>query len=143
MITLKQFGLAIVVLTVTCVDAFGAGPPPLDRPSPPACCADGLCYPNRATWGLYETRWRRWPTEQLEPTPADTQPSGWTRPEIPGFERRPVKMKNRPRRRQLARPKKLAKRKKRTPGSKPAADDAAVWNAAGHRHSTSSTIAAG
>jgi hypothetical protein len=44
-----------------------AAPPPLDRPSPPPCCADGRCYPNSWTFGWYETRWRRWPVECLEP----------------------------------------------------------------------------
>ncbi|HEX2474212.1 MAG TPA: hypothetical protein VHK01_05680, partial [Lacipirellulaceae bacterium] len=44
--------------------AAGAGPGIpgiIDRPTPPACCADGICYPNAATWGTYPTRWRRWP----------------------------------------------------------------------------------
>jgi hypothetical protein len=50
--------------------AAGPGVPGiLDRPTPPACCADGICYPNPATWGAYPTRWRRWPGEVL--TPAD------------------------------------------------------------------------
>lgn len=51
-----------------------AGPPLLDRPSPPPCCADGLCYPNPTTFGWYATRWRRWPTETLEPIPAGAMP---------------------------------------------------------------------
>jgi hypothetical protein len=88
--TFRQFCAAVTVLALSFVDAFGAGPPSIDRPSPPACCADGLCYPNRATWGVYETRWRRWPTTQLEPTPADTRPPGAPSPEIPPFERVPV-----------------------------------------------------
>jgi hypothetical protein len=50
-----------------------AAPPPLDRPSPPPCCADGRCYPNPWTFGWYETRWRRWPVECLEPFPAGQQ----------------------------------------------------------------------
>jgi hypothetical protein len=84
------FSATIVVFLLTCVDLFGAGPPSIDRPSPPACCADGLCYPNRGTWGWYETRWRRWPTTQLEPTPADTRPPGAPSPEVPPFERVPA-----------------------------------------------------
>jgi hypothetical protein len=52
--------------------AAGPGVPGiLDRPTPPACCADGICYPNPTTWGAYPTRWRRWPGEVLAPTPAD------------------------------------------------------------------------
>jgi hypothetical protein len=46
-----------------------AGPPPLDRPSPPPCAADGRCYPNPLTYGWYETRWRRWPLECIEQGP--------------------------------------------------------------------------
>jgi hypothetical protein len=49
-------------------------PPPLDRPSPPPCCADGICYPNPMTWGHYATRWRRWPTDYLEPLPPEAIP---------------------------------------------------------------------
>jgi len=35
------------------------------RPSPPPCCADGMCHPNPMTFGWYETRWRRWPLESV------------------------------------------------------------------------------
>jgi hypothetical protein len=65
--------------------ADAAGPPPLDRPSPPACCADGYCYPNRTTFGVYATRWRRWPVGELEPTPAEVTPGAPLGPEIPPF----------------------------------------------------------
>jgi hypothetical protein len=44
--------------------------PPLDRPSPPPCCADGRCYSNPMSCGFYATRWRRWPLESLETTSA-------------------------------------------------------------------------
>jgi hypothetical protein len=70
-----------------------AGPPPLDRPSPPACCADGMCYPNPTTWGVYQTRWRRWPTEELEPTPAEERPD--LVPEAERFERPPAEEEDR------------------------------------------------
>jgi hypothetical protein len=57
-----------------------AAPPPLDRPSPPPCCADGRCYPNPWTFGWYETRWRRWPMECMDGMPAGrlgpTRPQG-------------------------------------------------------------------
>jgi hypothetical protein len=46
-----------------------AAPPPLDRPSPPPCCADGRAYPNPLTFGWYETRWRRWPIESMASMP--------------------------------------------------------------------------
>ena len=64
-----------------------AAPPPLDRPTPPPCCADGRCYPNPLTFGWYETRWRRWPVECMEPIPAGQQIPG-TQPieGIPTFE---------------------------------------------------------
>jgi hypothetical protein len=62
-----------------------AGPPLLDRPSPPACCADGVCYPNPTTWGYYQAQWRRWPTAPLEPTP-EAVPPGGRLPEVPPLE---------------------------------------------------------
>lgn len=76
-------------LLASCVSgsagAAGPGVPGiLDRPTPPACCADGICYPKPATWGTYQTRWRRWPGEVLAPTPADAaaRPNG----ELPALE---------------------------------------------------------
>jgi hypothetical protein len=81
---------ASFILTLACNECLGAGPPGLDRPSPPACCADGLCYPNPTTWGVYGTRWRRWPTERLEPTPATVEPPVTPSQEIPPFERPPA-----------------------------------------------------
>jgi hypothetical protein len=55
--------------------AEGASPIPLDRPTPPPCAADGTCYPNENTWGWYPCRWRKWPGEELVPTPAGVQPT--------------------------------------------------------------------
>ena len=54
--------------------------------SPCPCAADGVCRPNRETWGHYRTRWRTWPGEvsRDEPTPADT-PSAEERT-LPPFE---------------------------------------------------------
>jgi hypothetical protein len=72
-----------------------AGPPPLDRPSPPACCADGMCYPNPTTWGVYKTRWRPWPTEELEPTPAEARPPADMVPGAERFERPPAEEEDR------------------------------------------------
>ncbi len=63
-----------------------AAAPPLDRPSPPPCCADGLCYPNPQTWGWYETRWRRWPTAYLEPVAPGARPPAPLGPDIRPFE---------------------------------------------------------
>jgi hypothetical protein len=79
--------VTMVVLAIFHVEARGAAPPPLDRPTPPACCADGICYPNPTTFGVYATRWRRWPTERLEPTPAGVKPPAEAPPELPSYER--------------------------------------------------------
>ncbi len=40
---------------------------------PAPCAADGVCRPNRGTWGYSKTRWRPWPGETVGqgPTPAD------------------------------------------------------------------------
>jgi hypothetical protein len=61
------WGAASVVLA--------ASPVPIDCPTPPPCAADGTCYPNECTWGWYPCRWRKWPGEELEPTPAGAQPT--------------------------------------------------------------------
>lgn len=64
-----------------------AAHPPLDRPTPPPCCADGICYPNTLEWGVYGTRWRRWPTEDLQPTPAaGARAPGQAIPDLPPYE---------------------------------------------------------
>jgi hypothetical protein len=47
----------------------------LDAPTPPPCAADGTCYPNTGEWGYYPSRWRPWPGDQLEPTPAAAEPT--------------------------------------------------------------------
>lgn len=41
--------------------------------TPCPCAADGVCRPNRETWGHYKTRWRTWPGEISgdKPTVAD------------------------------------------------------------------------
>jgi hypothetical protein len=62
-----------------------AAHPPLGRPTPPPCCADGVCYPNVGEWGWYRTNWRRWPTEELQPTPTTGAPKPGA--EIPDLER--------------------------------------------------------
>ena len=72
-----------------------AAPPPLDRPSPPPCCADGLCYPNPLTWGHYPTKWRRWPTDYLEPLPPEALPPAPLDPDVPAFEAPPAEEEDR------------------------------------------------
>jgi hypothetical protein len=76
--------------------ANAAGPPAsLDRPTPPPCCADGICRPNPLTWGHYATRWRRWPTDYLEPLPAEAQPPAPLGPDVPGYEAPPAEEEDR------------------------------------------------
>jgi hypothetical protein len=60
--------------------ALCAAPAHIDRPTPPPCAADGTCYPNENTWGWYPCHWRKWPGEELVPTPAGTQPTPSGRP---------------------------------------------------------------
>jgi hypothetical protein len=55
--------------------AWAVTPFPIDHPTPPPCAADGTCYPNEGTWGWYQCRWRKWPGEELVPTPAGVQPT--------------------------------------------------------------------
>src|SRR5262245_3857748 len=63
-------------ITMTALMLIGLGsvsvaaPPPLDRPTPPPCCADGRCYSSPCTYGWYATRWRRWPVECMDQMPA-------------------------------------------------------------------------
>jgi hypothetical protein len=54
-----------------------------------------MCYPNPTTWGVYKTRWRRWPTEELEPTPAEARPPADRVPEAERFERPPAEEEDR------------------------------------------------
>lgn len=68
--------------------------PCVERPTPPPCCADGHCYANPGTWGVYPTRWRRWPMDNLEPIPAGQaippQQQG-----VPSFETPPAEEEDR------------------------------------------------
>jgi hypothetical protein len=75
---------AVGAVAACAADFTLAAHPYIDRPTPPPYCADGVCYPNAETWGWYQQRWRRWPTEELQPIPSTAAP----RPgrEIPGIE---------------------------------------------------------
>ncbi len=68
--------------------------PCVERPTPPPCCADGHCYANPATWGWYETRWRRWPMDNLEPIPAG-QVTPQQQQGVPAFETPPAEEEDR------------------------------------------------
>ena len=48
-------------------EALATPPHCVDRPTPPPCCADGQCIANPLTYGVYPTRWRRWPLEYAAP----------------------------------------------------------------------------
>ena len=85
MLKLRPMMAAGVLAGFATAAIVSAGPPLLDRPSPPACCADGVCYPNPTTWGYYQAQWRRWPTAPLEPTPEAVPPEGRL-PELPPAE---------------------------------------------------------
>jgi hypothetical protein len=81
--------LAIIgtgALAICAYDLARAAHPPLDRPTPPPCCADGICYPNPTTWGVYGTRWRRWPTDTSQLVPAAPAPVRDLGPDIPAYE---------------------------------------------------------
>src|SRR5215213_5817068 len=47
-----------------------AANPPLDRPTPPPCCADGHAIARPPSFGWYDTHWRRWPLECPTSAPA-------------------------------------------------------------------------
>lgn len=69
--------------------------PCVERPTPPPCCADGHCYASPATWGWYETRWRPWPHENVEPAAASQpRPSG-SEKAVPAFETPPAEEEDR------------------------------------------------
>lgn len=72
-----------------------AAPPPLDRPTPPPCCADGRCYANPLTFGVYETRWRRWPIESMEPTRGGPTLPIQPQADIPSFQAPPAEEEDR------------------------------------------------
>ncbi|MCA9241221.1 MAG: hypothetical protein KDA37_13520 [Planctomycetales bacterium] len=43
--------------------ALAAHTPCTDCPTACPCAAEGACRPKRDTWGYYQTRWSRWPTD--------------------------------------------------------------------------------
>ena len=77
-----------ILLAWMCPRALAS--PPLDRPSPPPCCADGQCFANPLTYGWYEVRWRRWPMEScmVQVAPGKTaRPTVKPIDDVPPFER--------------------------------------------------------
>ena len=70
-------------------------PPCVERPTPPPCCADGRCMPNPMTFGWYETRWRRWPLENVQEPPKGPAGELQLKNEIPRFESPPAEEEDR------------------------------------------------
>jgi hypothetical protein len=91
----KRSICATFLLGVSYAQTSVAGSPPLDRPTPPPCCADGLCYPNYSTYGWYPTRWRRWPTEPGEHVPTPGQPPAPLGPDLRPYETPPPEEEDR------------------------------------------------
>jgi hypothetical protein len=87
---------AAAALIVLGFVTMAAAVPPLDRPTPPPCCADGHCFANSVTYGWYETRWRRWPCECAAPV-GGTQvaPTGQPSGELPAFDVPPAEEEDR------------------------------------------------
>jgi len=76
-----------VPILLACATWSAARPPvPIDRPTPPPCAADGICYPNENEWGFYPGRWRRWPGYELVPTPAEPTPAERLGPDLAPYE---------------------------------------------------------
>jgi hypothetical protein len=72
-------------LTIAIVASIGpvaAATLPLDRPTPPPCCADGICAAHASSFGYFPTRWRVWPGLSQAPLPTVKQP---TIRQIPGI----------------------------------------------------------
>lgn len=83
-------------LTVCGATGLALGRAPLiDPPTPPPCAADGTCYPKTGEWGWYQSRWRTWPGDQLEPTPS-TSPTaaGQVSPELSNSETPPADLED-------------------------------------------------
>src|SRR5262245_42377404 len=57
------------------VGTAAADTPPLDRPTPPPCCADGVCDAHAGTYGWFQTRWRPWAGESVNPGAVPTAPA--------------------------------------------------------------------
>jgi hypothetical protein len=82
---LRLYGLSLLSLSVAFVAAALAVPISIHDRGPCPNAADGVCVPNRRTYGYYSTKWRPWPGRRppsatkagqrgLEGAPHDTQP---------------------------------------------------------------------
>jgi hypothetical protein len=76
------FSLGIAVVFVSSVSAIG----PIDRPTPPPCCVDGVCHAHAARFGYFPTRWRVWPGVSVAPMPTVQPPAVRQVPGMPIIE---------------------------------------------------------
>src|SRR5215211_2562307 len=74
-------------LGLSAMPLFAGGPYPMPGPDP-RCnkCPDGVCVPNRLTYGYYAPKWRRWPGAapalgpEVVPTPPHKEPDAEEKP---------------------------------------------------------------
>ncbi|QDU53939.1 hypothetical protein [Aeoliella mucimassa] len=70
---LRRIGAALVpwVATASLLAA------PIGQPTPPPCSPEGVCTPERPTWGYTKTKWRPWPgTTTGQSQPGEEAPVG-------------------------------------------------------------------
>ncbi|MEO2046560.1 MAG: hypothetical protein ABGX16_08290 [Pirellulales bacterium] len=81
------FGCAVTSLGTGQQTAVAGHPP-----TPLPCAAEGVCLPNRATWGWNQTRWRPWPGDKagLQPTQSATPAEDAQDEVFPPFEHPPA-----------------------------------------------------
>jgi hypothetical protein len=76
----------LTLTIVASIGPFAAATLPLDRPTPPPCCADGICSAHAHTFGYFQTRWRVWPGLSQAPMPTVKQPTVRQIPGLPAME---------------------------------------------------------
>jgi hypothetical protein len=69
-----KFAHLITLVAVAGFAGSAAATIPLDRPTPPPCCADGICHAHAKVFGVNKTRWRVWPGVSVAPMPTVKQP---------------------------------------------------------------------
>jgi hypothetical protein len=84
---MMRITIAIGTFLLACWSCAGlsAATVTVDKPTPPPCCVDGVCYPKVNTWGYYPGQWRRWPGDEMQPTPLTPTPAA-VEPGITPFE---------------------------------------------------------
>jgi hypothetical protein len=82
---------AFVLAAGMIINRAAAVGPGLDRPTPPPCCADGVCFVHSHHHGYFPTRWRVWPGHGLMPAPtaptlAAPAPTVSPAPDVPPYD---------------------------------------------------------